>query len=118
MTITVENVRRFLLERERQEGILKQNERDTIIQRLKELDLLWDKYNISKVYLYGSYADKTFQKYSDIDIAVEPEIAYDKFLHLYSEVNKHFDRDIDIRQISELSFADKVKKTGVLIFER
>ena len=118
MTVIIDNVRRYLLEKERQEQLLKQKERDAILRRLKELDFLWTKYNINKVYLYGSFADMTFQKHSDIDIAFEPEIAYDKLLHLCSEVNKHIEREIDLRQISELSFADKVRGEGVIIFER
>lgn len=118
MSIVVENVRRYLLEKERQEVLLKQKERDVIIQRLKELDSLWTRYRISKVYLYGSFADMTFQEYSDIDVAIEPAIDYDTLLHLYSEVDKHLEREIDIRLLSELPFADKVREEGIVIYER
>lgn len=118
MTVILDNVRRYLLEKEIQERLLKQKERDVIIRRLKELDFLWTRYSISKVYLYGSFADMTFQKYSDIDVAIEPDIDYGTLLHLCSEVDKHLEREIDIRLLSELPFADKVREEGIIIYER
>jgi len=40
---------------------------------------------MGKIYLYGSFVDLTFCKYSDIDLAVESEMGYDVFLKLFSD---------------------------------
>ena len=116
--IDINNVKNFLLQKEQLEISLKQKEKREIVSALKALKKVWGKYDLEKVYLYGSFADMTFYKYSDVDVAVEPEIPFEDLLKLYSEVNRRTKREVDIRALKELHFADKVKKTGVLIYER
>ncbi len=116
--IVINNVKDFLLKKEKHLLSLKQKEREEIISGLKALKRVWEKYNLKTVYVYGSFADMTFYKHSDIDIAVEPEIPFEYVLKLYSEVNRKTRREVDIRLLKELHFADKVKKTGVVIYER
>lgn len=116
--IIIEKVKDFLLKKERAETLFKQEIREKIIAELKALESIWEKYNLGKVYLYGSLADMTFNRYSDIDTAVEPEISFEDQLKLFSEVNKHIKREVDVRLLKELPFPDKVKRTGVLIYER
>lgn len=116
--IDINNVKIFLLQKEQLKISLRQKEKREIVSALKALKKVWEKYDLEKVYLYGSFADMTFYKYSDVDVAVEPEIPFEDLLRLYSEINRRTKREVDIRALKELPFADKVKKTGVLIYER
>ncbi len=116
--IIINHVKNFLLKKEQQESSLKQKEKREVILELEALKDIWTKYALERVYLYGSFADTTFNKYSDVDIAIEPEIPFEDLLKLYSEVNRKTEREVDVRALKELSFAERIKKTGVLIYER
>lgn len=113
--ININNVKNYFLEKEKQDYSQKKKERDDIVLKLKAAKSIWRKYGIYKVYLYGAFADMTFHKYSDIDIAIESEIDFEKLTQIYSEINKYFTREIDMRLLNELPFSDKVKKTGIVI---
>lgn len=89
-----------------------------IVERLKGLNHLWKKYAVKKVYLYGSAVDGRLGKESDIDIAVEGAIDFLSLLHLFGEVDRHFDRQIDVRSLEDIPFKDKVIKRGVIIYEQ
>jgi predicted nucleotidyltransferase len=116
--ILINRVKEFLTNKEKSETYLKQKDRDKIISDLKLLEKLWNQYNLDRVYLYGSFADMTFYKKSDIDLAIELEIGFEDQLKLYTEVNKHFKRDVEIRLLKELPFCDKIKREGILIYKR
>ncbi|HHT9126670.1 MAG TPA: nucleotidyltransferase family protein [Candidatus Brocadiia bacterium] len=118
MGVSLKNVRSYLFNKEKRERLLREKERDEIISKLKSLEIIWRKYRIKKVYLYGSFVDTTFHKYSDIDIAIEPKIAFEDLLHLFSEINKQIERETDVRVLDELPFAREVKNKGILIYER
>lgn len=111
-------IKSYLSEKEKKERLLKEQERDAIIVKLIGLKSVWEKYKVKKIYLYGSFVDLTFCKYSDIDLAVESEIKYDVFLKFFSEVNREFGRQVDLRLINELPFAQQVREKGLLIYER
>ena len=111
-------IKSYLSEKEKKERLLKEQERDAIIVKLVGLESVWEKYKIKKIYLYGSFVDLTFCKYSDIDLAVESEMEYDVFLKLFSEVNRGFEREVDLRLINELPFTQQVREKGLLIYER
>ncbi len=72
--------------------------RNEIILKLKELKpILHRDYSVTKIGLFGSFADGTFTEESDIDLLVEFEkpIGWKSFtLELYLE--KIFNRKIDI----------------------
>lgn len=116
--IDIEKIKANLLKKHEQIIIEKQQEKAQVILKLGALTDLWQKYGIDRVYLYGSFVDLTFHKYSDIDIAIEPAIDFEDLLKLYSEINKQIKREVDIRNLSELSFAEKIKNEGILIYER
>lgn len=116
--INVKKAKEYLSEKERREGFRRSKERETVLSELQKLDYLWKKYEIQKVYLYGSFVDASFQKYSDVDIAIEPDIPYERLLELFVAANKRIKREVDIRLLSELPFNDAVKRDGVLIYER
>ena len=111
-------IKSYLSEKEKKERLLKEQERDAIIVKLVGLKSVWKKYKIKKIYLYGSLVDLTFCKYSDVDLAVESEMEYDVFLKLSSEVDRGFGREVDLRLINELPFAQQVREKGLLIYER
>lgn len=117
-SLNIEKIKANLLKKEKNALLLKQKEQEEIIASLKKLKHVWEKYGTEKVYLYGSFADLSFNKYSDIDIAIQSDIKFEAFLKLYSEVNKHFKRQVDVRVLSELPFIDEVKSKGILIYER
>ena len=118
MNVNINNVKSYLLKKEITEKILRQKERDAVISKLRDIRFIWDKYRIDKVYLYGSFADMTFDKYSDIDIAIEPEISFEELLQLFSEINKYIENEVDVRVLTELPFSDKVRREGIVIYER
>ena len=118
MDVNIDNVKSYLLEKEKKEIFQRQEERDVVILKLKALDFIWDNYRINKVYLYGSFADMTFNRYSDIDIAIEPEIPFGELLKLFSEINKHIEHEVDVRLLGELPFSEKIKREGIVLYER
>lgn len=111
-------IKSYLSEKEKKERLLKEQERDAIIVKLVGLKSVWEKYKVKRIYMYGSFVDLTFCKYSDIDLAVESEMEYDVFLGFFSEVNRGFGRQVDLRLINELPFAQQVREKGLLIYER
>ncbi len=69
-----------------------------ILSKLSELKLTLHKdYAVKEIGLFGSFADNTFTKNSDIDILVELEkpIGW-KFFSLELYLEKVFDRKIDL----------------------
>lgn len=118
MCVNTKSVRDYLLKKEKDTRISKKREKTKIISQLKSVKSIWEKYGIKRVYLYGSFIDMTFYNYSDIDVAVEPEISFEDLLHLYSEINNCIQREVDIRLLNELPFSQKIKKNGIIIYER
>ena len=44
---------------------------DSILESVKEFhDAIKDKYKVDHIYIYGSYAEGTYNEWSDIDLAV------------------------------------------------
>lgn len=116
--LDIKQVKAYLLKKHEQKLIEKEKERTEIIAKLTGLTQIWQKYEIDRVYLHGSSTDLTFNKYSDIDIAIEPDIDFEALLKLYCEINRHFEREVDIRLLNEIPFKDKIKNRGILIYER
>lgn len=116
--INIEQVKKFLIEKEEKIQFQKANEKEKIIHRLKSLNSLWEKYNIKKIYLYGSFTGLGFQAESDIDLAVEGKVGFKKLLELIAETQKQFEREVDIRLLNEIPYKDKVLRTGELVYER
>jgi predicted nucleotidyltransferase len=116
--IDTQLVKNYLLEKHQKKIALKEKERDEILSTLRELSQLWEKYELERVYLYGSMVELSFNKHSDIDIAVEPDLDFENLLKLYTEINRYFKREVDIRLLSEIPFKEKIRKEGILIYER
>ena len=58
-------------------------------------------YNVSKVYLFGSYARGEEDENSDIDIALELEDE-SQYLDVYGKISSIFKGDVDILLVSDL----------------
>ena len=115
--IDIEKVKRFLEEKENRAQKKQRDALNRIIKNLKNLVDVWQKYKIKRVYLYGSVTSGRIHDQSDIDIAVEGDLDYRGLLHLFAEVDKHMDREIDVRNLEELPFKETVRKNGVLVYE-
>lgn len=115
--IDIEKVRRYLKEKDNRDQRKREKELKNIIKTLKNLSDIWKKYRVKKVYLYGSTAEGLLYQDSDIDIAVQGQVSFQDLLHLFSEIDRHFARDIDVRSLEELPFKEKVLETGVLVYE-
>ena len=114
----IKDIKGFLISREKKKRDLKLKEKEEIISRLKSLKDILQRYKIKRAYLYGAFTDMSFHEYSDIDIAIEADIDYEEFLAVFSEVNRRFKREVDVRLLHELPFKEKIIKEGILIYER
>ena len=116
--ISIEKAKKHLQAKVEREKAAKQKEFESIVLACEKLQGIWEKYNVQKVFLYGSVIDGSFTETSDIDIAIDVRIDYDAFLKLYSEVDICFHRDIDIRLLEELPFSKGIREKGVIVYER
>jgi predicted nucleotidyltransferase len=114
----IKDIKDFLTSREKINRDLRLKEKEEIISKLKSLKDIWQRYKIKMVYLYGAFTDMSFHEHSDIDIAIEAALEYEEFLAVFSEVNRHFKREVDVRLLNELPFREKIIKEGILIYER
>lgn len=88
--------------------------------RAKAPVVLSDCPSIRRAYLFGSVTrPSAFHEESDVDIALEGATAQEYFA-IWRALERAFpDWAIDVRDITPASpFADLVRKTGVLIYER
>ncbi|MHA1255292.1 MAG: nucleotidyltransferase family protein [Promethearchaeota archaeon] len=87
--------------------MISEEEKKIIIQYAK-------KYNISKVYLFGSSLDQ--DEYNDIDLAIygiEPSL----FFKFYGELMRNLPKPIDLIDLSEKSlFNQLIEENGVKIY--
>lgn len=113
----IDLAKNYLLEKHKKKIAIKEKERDEIISILSDLSQIWEKYEIERVYLYGSVAELSFNNYSDIDIAIEPNLDFEILLRLYCEINRYFKREVDIRLLSKLPFSEKIKREGIVLYE-
>lgn len=85
---------------------------------------LGEKYQVSKMYVFGSVTNDSFSETSDIDILISfndlPIDQYtDNFFELHDDLEKLFGRKVDLlteRSISNPFFKEKVQKTKQLIY--
>jgi uncharacterized protein len=95
-----------------------------IENRMKELRILCQKYDIKTMYLFGSAGSENFTDISDIDFLITfKEISIEKytdnFFALYKELTSLFDRKIDLltdRSLSNPYFIESIEETKVLLY--
>ncbi len=73
--------------------------------------------NLNNVILFGSYAKRTYEKNSDIDVAIilEKKDANDEILitEIISRLNKRFKKEIQPHYFTKIEFEELSKKEGV-----
>lgn len=119
--IDLKKVKHFLEEKENKARQKRLDERSRLIDQLKSLPDLWEKFKIRKVYLYGSLANGQTHNESDIDIAVEGNLSYQDILTLYGLIDRRItciSRELDLRNLDELPFQETIRENGVLIYEK
>lgn len=73
------------------------------------------KYNVSKVFLFGSSIEKN-SGYNDIDIGVEG-IAPGKFFYFYSDLFKNLPKPVDLVDLGGISkINDIIRRNGIKIY--
>jgi predicted nucleotidyltransferase len=107
--------------RKRQAQQKAQNQRMVMQARSQLVDIvnvLVEKFNVTKVIVFGSLVKDKFTAESDIDIAVEGIRKQDFFTAL-SAVNRLTDRWVDLKPIEDLEphFRQRVFETGECIYE-
>ncbi|ERT04479.1 nucleotidyltransferase domain protein [Lyngbya aestuarii BL J] len=107
--------------RKRQAKQKAQNQRMVQQARSQLVDIvnvLVEKFQVTKVIVFGSLVKDKFTAESDIDLAVEGINKTDFFAAL-SEVNRQTDRWVDLKPIEDLDphFRQRVFETGECIYE-
>jgi hypothetical protein len=111
--------------REKAEQSIKYNETKGILSFLtikKAVSKVAKKYDIYKIYLFGSYAKGEANEHSDIDLYMESDLFGLDYFGFIEELRVAIGKKIDLlsnKTIIESSpIYEEIKKTGVLIYER
>ena len=83
-------------------------------------------YDISKVYLFGSYAKGLADENSDVDICIDASEIKGFFAigGIYSDLSDALKKDVDLITLGSLDYCDNkifvnnVRKDSILIYER
>lgn len=116
--IDISKVKQLFLEREKAAYDRRESIRKEVLESLCGMKNIFGKYNINRAYLYGSMVSGNIRYDSDVDIAIEGNVGFKQILSLYSELSKMLDRNVDVRMLNELSFAEAIKEKGILVYER
>lgn len=79
---------------------------------------------VDKAILFGSYAKKNANQYSDIDILIDSngKIKGLKFFAIIDIIREKFNKDVDVIEKSEIDINSKIEKeiekTGVVVYEK
>ncbi|MBR4060117.1 MAG: nucleotidyltransferase domain-containing protein [Lachnospiraceae bacterium] len=92
------------------------------IEELKSIvSPIAEKYQISRVYLFGSFARGDYDEQSDIDIRIEKGNLKGMFAlcGFYTEVSEALERKVDILTTGSLSeeFLESIKKDEILLYK-
>lgn len=95
------------------------------IEDIKEmLKEILDNTEVEKAILFGSYAKKTSNEFSDIDIVIDSngKIKGLKFFAIIDVIREKFNKDVDVIEKSEINKNSKIEKeiekTGVVVYEK
>lgn len=109
----------FLWEREEKRRRERERRRQEIMQEVKKaVEAVAPSFAVEKVYLYGSLLNSRWRPDSDVDLAVEGVLSYSDLLSFWAELDVRVDQDVDLRELTRLPFKEKVKREGILLYER
>ena len=91
------------------------------IEELKKIVApIAEKYQIGKVFLFGSYARGDFKEDSDVDLRIETGNLKGLFAlcGFYTEVEEMLERKVDVLTTGSLSesFLEKIRKDEVILY--
>jgi len=76
-------------------------------------------FAVEKIYLYGSLLSAGRWRHgSDIDLAVEGDLGFEEMLCFWCELDRRLPYEVDLKKLGGLSFAEKIKREGLIIYER
>lgn len=84
---------------------------------------IFEKYNLEKVILFGSYARNEPNLVSDLDLCIiEPKIRAIKLFSLKGDLQEALIKDVDIFQLSSIEvnspIYQNIFKDGIVIYEK
>ncbi len=86
------------------------------------LNPVFNRHNVKRAVLFGSYAKGTAEPGSDIDIFVDSGLKGLRFYGLLEDVVNALDKDVDLLDSSQIvplsEVADEISKSGVLIYDK
>lgn len=86
----------------------------TLAQLLPILESIAGEYGIQQAYIFGSLVQPgRFRPDSDVDIAVEQDLAANYFTVL-GKLVAALGREVDLIELSRCHFADKIRQEGLL----
>lgn len=89
---------------------------------LQNLHSIWKKYNLKKVYLFGSYARNEQKPTSDIDFLIEHENIFSLFdlINLQLDLEKELKIDVDLISNNSISkfLKDSINRDKILIYSQ
>lgn len=95
------------------------------IEEIKEtLCKLLKTFPVESVILFGSYAKKSANEDSDIDLVIDTKEALMgfKLYSLITKIEETFQKQVDAFEKSEIidnsKIAEEIRKTGVIVYER
>lgn len=110
---------RFLVRRKQSRERRRESSRQDAIARLKKaVAEVAPGFSVERVYLYGSLLSGRWHRGSDVDLAVEGDLPFADLLALWSELDRRLDWEVDVRELTGLPFAGKVRAEGMVVYER
>lgn len=91
------------------------------IERIKQIvKPIFENYDVSYAYLFGSYVKNKAKEKSDIDILVSSETKGFKFIQLQNDLVNALKKEVDLIRISDLKdnegFLNEILETGEKIY--
>ncbi|MDY3030460.1 MAG: nucleotidyltransferase domain-containing protein [Clostridia bacterium] len=83
---------------------------------------VFDKYQVKKATLFGSYAKGKATEKSDIDLLLESGLRGLKFVGLIEDIHAALDKDVDVFDVTHIVpgsvIYNEINKDGVTIYEK
>jgi predicted nucleotidyltransferase len=110
---------RYLLRREEEALRRREGERGRIIAQVRAaLAEVAPRFPVDRVWLYGSVVTGWWDEESDVDLAVEGTLSFEDVLKLWCDLDRRVEREVDVRLLAELPFAEKVRARGIVVYDR
>jgi predicted nucleotidyltransferase len=112
--------------------LMESNEQHTVVEEAtnilsfltikKNIGEIAEKYDIKRIYLFGSYVKGQATDNSDIDLYMESDLYGLEYFGFVEKVREKLKKKVEVLSnktiIEHSKIDDEIKKTGVLIYER